>query len=50
MKSCISLVERNRYGAWVISGEIGTRQYYYYTKREAMKRYRDEYKNNRKEK
>lgn len=43
MKS-ITLIERNRYGAWVIYGEIGMRQYYFYTKREAMQRYRNECK------
>ena len=38
----IWFTERNRYGAWVIHGIIGTRQYYYYTKKEAMSRYRCE--------
>lgn len=38
------LVEQNIHGAWVIYGEIGIRQYYYYTKSQAMDMYRDEVK------
>lgn len=41
-KSVIWYIEKNIYGAWVICGEIGIRQYYYYTKREAMSKYRYE--------
>lgn len=37
------IVERNVHGAWVIWGDIGMRQYYY-TKREAIARYRAECK------
>ena len=42
LRSCIHLVERNIRGAWVIYGEIGVRQYYYYTKKRAMELYRQE--------
>ena len=38
----IDFVERNIHGAWVIWGSIGIRQYYYYTKREAIRHYRAE--------
>lgn len=38
------IVEKNIRGAWVIWGDIGMRQYYYYTKREAMALYRAECK------
>jgi len=41
-RNVIDLVERNVHGAWVIWGEIGIRQYYYYTKKEAMRLYREE--------
>ncbi len=43
MKSCIFFVEKNIHGAWVIYGALGVRQYYYYTKKEAMRLYREEY-------
>lgn len=43
MKSCIYFVEKNIHGAWVVYGLFGVRQYYYYTKKEAMRRYRGEY-------
>ncbi len=43
MKSCIYFVEKNICGAWVIYGALGVRQYYYYSKKEAMCRYREEY-------
>lgn len=39
----IDFIERNIHGAYVIYGQLGMRQYYYYTKAEAMKRYREEY-------
>ena len=35
-RSCISLVEKNIYG------DIGIRQYYYYTKKQAMALYRQD--------
>ena len=38
----IFFVERNVYGAWVIYGDLGVRQYYYYTKTEAVRLYREE--------
>ena len=41
-RSCISLVEKNIHGAWVIYGDIGIRQYYYYTKKQAMALYRQD--------
>lgn len=44
MKSCIHFVEKNIHGAWVIYGDLGMHQYYYFTKREAMRRYREEWR------
>ena len=41
-RNTIDFVEKNVHGAWVIYGAIGIRHYYYYTKKEAMQRYRDE--------
>lgn len=41
-KNCIFFVERNVHGAWVVYGTIAVRQYYGYTKQEAMRRYREE--------
>lgn len=41
-KGNIWLVERNLRGAWVIYGVLGVRQYYGYTKAEAIKKYQDE--------
>lgn len=38
----ISLVERNVHGAWVVWGQNGIRQYYGYSKSEAMQKYRNE--------
>ena len=35
---------KNIHGAWTIVGLIGVRQYYYYTKREACQKYRQECK------
>ena len=32
-------IEKNVHGAWVIYGAVGVRQYYYYPKAEAMKKY-----------
>lgn len=40
----IDFIERNIRGAWVIYGSLGIRQYYYYTKKEAERLYRKEYK------
>ena len=40
--SMIDHVWRNQYGALCIIGAIGLRQYYYYSKREAMQKYREE--------
>jgi len=40
----IEHVWRNVYGAWVIMGIMGIRQYYYYTKKEACQKYREEAK------
>lgn len=36
--------EKNVHGAWVVYGLMGVKQYYGYSKREAEKRYREEYK------
>jgi hypothetical protein len=44
MKSIIFFTEKNIRGAWAIYGFLGIRQYYGYTKKEAEKLYRDEYK------
>ena len=41
-RSTIDFVEKNVHGAWVVWGEIGIRQYYYYTKAQAIKLYREE--------
>lgn len=38
----IFFAELNIHGAWVIYGDLGVRQYYYTTKREAMRRYNEE--------
>lgn len=35
-------VEKNIHGAWVIYGDIGIRQYYYYTKKQAIQMYKEE--------
>lgn len=40
----IFFTERNIRGAWVIYGALGVRQYYGYTKSEAQKKYKEEYK------
>lgn len=39
----IHFIERNVHGAWVIYGIMGIRQYYGYTKAQALEKYRDEY-------
>lgn len=40
----IWLVEKNIRGAWVIYGVIGIKQYYYYTKKDAICKYKQEIK------
>ena len=42
IKDDIFLVEQNVRGAWVIYGRLGVRQYYYYTKAEAIRLYKEE--------
>ena len=42
-RSIIDFVERNIHGAWVVWGDLGIRQYYGYTKKESMKKYRQEW-------
>ena len=44
MTNPILFVERNIHGAWVIYGLCAVRQYYGYTKTQAMRLYRQEYK------
>lgn len=36
----IFLIEKNIHGAWVVYGVIGVKQYYYYTKKQAMEEYK----------
>lgn len=38
----INYIEKNIHGAYVIHGEIGIRQYYYCTKKDAIADYRKE--------
>lgn len=40
----IYFTEKNIYGAWVVYGLIGVKQYYGYTKREAERRYKEQVK------
>ena len=42
LNSSIWMVERNVYGAWIIRGEIGMRQYIGYSRRDAERMYREE--------
>ncbi len=42
--SYIFFVERNIRGAWVIYGRIGVKQYYGYTKSQAIENYKEECK------
>lgn len=42
MDKDVFFVERNIRGAWVIYGALGVRQYYGYTKAEAIDKYRKE--------
>ena len=44
MKSDIFVVEQNVRGAWVIYGRLGVRQYYGYTKEQAVEMYKNECK------
>ena len=44
MKGNVFLVEKNIRGAWVVYGAIGVKQYYGYSKSEAVKRYEEECK------
>ena len=38
----IFFMEKNPRGAWVVYGDIGVKHYYYYTKSEAAKLYKEE--------
>ena len=38
----IFFMEKNHRGAWVVYGDIGVKQYYYYTKTGAAKLYKEE--------
>lgn len=40
----IFYIKQNIRGAWVICGRLGIRQYYYYTKQEAIEKYKQELK------
>ena len=42
MKINLFFVEKNIHGAWVIYGALGVRQYYGFTKKEAVERYKKE--------
>ena len=44
MKGDIFFVEQNIRGAWAIYGRLGVKQYYYYTKAEAIELYKAECK------
>lgn len=44
----ISMIYKSFQGAWVIWGIAGIKQYLFYTKKEAIKRYNEEVKNIRK--
>lgn len=51
----ITTIDRNREGAWRISGWVGegideyllTKTYYFYTKREAIRLFKEQIKNNK---
>ena len=34
--------ERNIHGAWIVYGQLGVKQYYGYTKKEAERKYKEE--------
>ena len=38
------VLKKNIRGAWVIYGQLGVKQYYYYTKNEALELYKSECK------
>ena len=38
----ILFMEKNHRGAWVVYGDIGVKQYYYYTRTEAARLYKEE--------
>lgn len=42
MGAIIFFVEKNIHGAWTIYGVLGVKQYYYYSRKEAMQRYMEE--------
>lgn len=41
MNGIIYFVIKNHYGAWVVYGIDGIKQYYDYTKKEAIRRYKE---------
>ena len=43
VKSVVFFVERNHRGAWVVYGEAGVKQYYGYTKKQAVQLYKASY-------
>jgi hypothetical protein len=45
IRSCIYHVDKNIRRAWVIYGDLGVWQYYGYTKRQSIERYRNECRN-----
>lgn len=45
MNGYVTFIELNIRGAWVVHGSIGIRQYYGYSKEDAIKKYIDECKN-----
>lgn len=45
MDKDVFFVERNIRGAWVIYGALGVRQYYGYTRAQALAEYREECRN-----
>jgi hypothetical protein len=44
IKANIYFTERNIHGAWVVYGSEGIKQYYGYTKRQAIERYKQDAK------
>ena len=42
MNDLVWLVERNIHGAWVVYGACGIKQYYYCTKTEAKRKYKED--------
>lgn len=41
MNDLVWMVERNAHGAWVVYGACGIKQYYYCTKTEAKRKYKE---------